>query len=219
MLTFTAGLLVIPVHPSTDAAPERRAGARRDARGRPRCPSGASIIPQSFARDVDADLVPIFETLRDGSGWTRHLQLDASEGVRVDAVHWLEVRHANDAHGRHIDTRSAGAAVDGDPDLAGILRAEFMEAQGRQQAEDPFRNPCGDFDEGLMVGRLLVGRRIETASHAGEPAGVDETSNLFRMDAGLHRLGQAKGAAPAREPGHACLCLSLHMCKYTTINA
>ena len=168
---------------------------------------GSLTVPaevlQCVYRHVDADLVAELEAVRDRSRGARHPDLNALDNVVVDSAGEHEAGHANEPNWREVHSRPSGSPIDRNPDLAGVLRAEPMECQGRQKTEDPLRDPFRNLRESVMFGRLKRRERIQSATDTIELTLCSKATHVLRMDAsgGLRGTWSNPAAgSPAKPP-------------------
>jgi|SRR5665213_1751344 len=101
-------------------------------------------LAESFQCDIETDLVPVFEAIRNGLR-----NRENTRGYAFDVMYFLTelkgwLGETHDTHSRVIRTRPAILLANSHPDLERVLRANVMEPQRRQEADHaPWCAFCG----------------------------------------------------------------------------
>ena len=86
--------------------------------------------------------------------------------------------------------------ADRDPDIARKLGADFVNAQGGQQADDGARDPRADGGVGVVLGQFGLGEAVETARHPLHRSIVHQASERAGVDAQFGSFVRAEEALP-----------------------
>ena len=69
-------------------------------------------------------------------------------------------------------------AIDGQPDLEGVLRGEVVEPQSRQQADHAVGHEASGFRELVSLGERGAGTLVESATHAFDDSLLSQAPDL-----------------------------------------
>jgi hypothetical protein len=140
-------------------------------------------IAQAFLKGVEchieADLVPILETVSDGSSHAGH-----SNGYPLDPVLFYACREGfstgpHNPKRRIIEFRRTSMPVHHQPNLPGSLCSQVMELKSREQTDDSLGNTSADTGEGMVFGQRCVRTTVEAATQVNEVAAFCEALNAL----------------------------------------
>jgi hypothetical protein len=128
---------------------------------------------QGFEGYVESNLPAVFEEVGQGLGDAVHSQRTTLDLVFLDPFAERVAAEADEPHRREVERRLARAAFRGDPDLGRKLCPDFVELQGREEAEDAFGHGARDDEEAMVLRHLVIHGHVlsrrdaleETVSH------------------------------------------------------
>jgi hypothetical protein len=143
----------------------------------------APILRERLDGDVNADLIPILETV--GYGFCRRCDpnLDALDGVRFYTVGECRPRKPDHAQRWPVCAGLSGFDSERDPDFVRRLRGDLVKAESREKAHDAGRDPHACLDERVMVGDLARWSGVQSASDPFEDALCHEPAECDPIDA------------------------------------
>lgn len=166
-------------HDTLDAASRRRAIKRldRDHLATPR-------FTERLDRDIDPDLVPVFEQIRHGLGNPVDPHWLTLDPVSLDALFERGSAEPDDLERQLRDTGCTGSTIDRDPDFGRELRADAVNCERGQEADDTARDGAGGDRKSVMLGNSAVGKAVLPTGNALEDALGHESRDVLAVDPG-----------------------------------
>ena len=153
-----------------------------------------AVAPISALTAYFSSFLPCFV----GFGWLV-LLLPAVATLRLRAgAHWEE----------HLVLESSLGRI-GVPDLGRGLRGQRVEAEGRQQANDPVRYALARLDQALMLAGLGIGQDVDAPARAIEYPLGQEANEVLTRDVMSGQIPSAQHAMLANK-AQKLLCSGLH---------
>jgi hypothetical protein len=167
-------------------------------------PFASPRVRQRFERDVETDLVPESEAIRDGSGEVIDANVVPLDAMFFDAEIEDPRRDVDDPEWRTHQTRHARASWNGNPDLMRKLSADLVKSQCRGQADDgTWDRHRGDHEVMALGDPLPRGETIPSGAnpfqrarpgHPRERAGVDALIGNFASPQDRSRPSESQEA-------------------------
>ena len=123
-------------------------------------------LTQRLQRHVQANLVSVLETVHNRARRRREPQPDALYAAFRDALRPSGLRESDDSNRRILEPRQCGLPVDGQPDFSWELRAEAVNGQRGQQAEDTVRYARCNLSQRMVLSYFPIRKRVQTALDA-----------------------------------------------------
>ena len=157
----------------------------------------AAEVAQGLDRDIDANLVAVFETVSDRLGARVQADVDPLDPVGLDAFREGRAREARHSQPRVVKPRLAGFLGQRDPHLSRSLRRQLVEAQRREQADHTARDPLRDLGEGVLGGVGMIARGVDPTSVTLDLAFTDEVVHPPARDTVRLEVGRPDDPEPA----------------------
>lgn len=138
----------------------------------------ANYLAQRFKRNIEADLVTEFKAVGYRFGGIIDAYLYASNNMLHDSFCKGCSGKTKDSDLPLHNVRPSGSGIQSDPDLMRNLRADFMEAQGRQQAYDAAWNRLRNLRQPQMRIFRTARDHVDSAGEFYESAFVAEISQI-----------------------------------------
>jgi hypothetical protein len=120
-------------------------------------------IPKSFDRDIDSDLVTVFEAVGHGFCRAVNTHSDSLDFRFFDALRKGSAREPCHSKGGRFNGRFAGFEVDRNPYLVWILRGQAVKTERGEQANNAPRNACGCNGETVVFCDRRLRRGVDAA--------------------------------------------------------
>ncbi len=126
---------------------------------------GATSRPPAFPECLDgniqADLVPVFETIRDGFGRGIYVHGYPFYLIFLYAGTECSLGEAHDTQWRVLHARPPGLFADGQPDFKWRLGREVMKTQGGQQTDHAFGWRIDQNSYSICILKVLSGAALD----------------------------------------------------------
>lgn len=142
-----------------------------------------SEIAKRLDRDIQPDLVPELEAVGHSFRGAINANPDPCDEVFLDAIPEALAGQMDETEPRAALFGPPGLSIDGHPHLVRVLGREALEAERRQEAEDPSRNTARSNRKAVPLGQDRTRQRVETPFDALNDAAVAETAQLRTGDA------------------------------------
>jgi hypothetical protein len=154
---------------------------------------------RSFDRDINSNLVTVFEAVGHGFRRAVNAHSDSLDFRLFDVLGKGSAREPYHSKGRRLHGRFAGLVVDRNPHLVWVLRGQAMKTECGEQTNNAPRNAFGCHGETVVFRDRRLRKGVDAACLANEETSPVQAQQEFSGDSQCLDIARTNQRRPANE--------------------